>query len=395
MAVERVREGEAPSAVISSYGFSRTTIYKWLGVAAKPGVGVRGLTLRSASGRPRSLTVRQEQQVFRWINGNDPRQYGLDFGLWTRKVAADLIERKFGVRLGLTAVGELLAKLNLTPQKPLSRAYQRDPEAIETWRREVFPAIVRQANAEGAEVFFWDESGFRADAAHGRTWGVKGRTPVVERSGQQQSVSAASAANAKGEFWHCAYQGGLTGDLFVDLLGKMMRRRLKPVHLIVDELPAHKTSVVRRYAASTKGRLTLHFLPGYAPELNSDELVWSHVKRTGVYRAPLRNGESLLERSKRNSTNSRQPQNSSARSSELRVSLYYRLVGKPYESPGDFRTCAHPIDYGLCSWRPVFRRFSYPDPDCSYSDITRSYFGRLPGLRISRWATPSAAVAVS
>jgi transposase len=116
MAVERVREGEAPSAVIASYGFCRTTIYKWLGVASKPGVGVRGLASRFAPGRPRRLTARQEQQVFRWINGNDPRQYGLDFGLWTRKVVADLIERKFAIRLGLTAVGELFANLNLTPK---------------------------------------------------------------------------------------------------------------------------------------------------------------------------------------------------------------------------------------------------------------------------------------
>ena len=90
--------------------------------ASKPGVGVRALASRAAPGRPRSLTPRQEQQVFRWINGNDPRQYGLDFGLWTRSVVSELIERKFGVRLGLTAVGELLAKLNLTPQKPLQRA---------------------------------------------------------------------------------------------------------------------------------------------------------------------------------------------------------------------------------------------------------------------------------
>jgi len=44
---------------------------------------------------------------------------------------ADLSAQKFAVRLGLTAVGELLAKLGLTPQKPLQRAYQRDPEAIE------------------------------------------------------------------------------------------------------------------------------------------------------------------------------------------------------------------------------------------------------------------------
>ena len=296
MAVERVREGESPSAVIASYGFSRTTIYKWLGVASKPGVGVRGLASRSTPGRPRRLTPRQEQQVFRWVNGNDPRQYGLDFGLWTRKVVADLIEQKFDIRFGLTAVGELLAKLNLTPQKPLQRAYQRDPEAIEKWRRETYPGIARQADVEGGEVFFWDESGFRADAVHGRTWGLKGQTPVVARPGQRQSVSAASAVNAKGAFWYCTYQGGLTGELFVELLRKMMRHRPKPIHLVIDGLPAHKTTVVKRYVESTKGRLTLHFLPGYAPELNPDELVWSHVKRTGVSRTPLRKGESLLEK---------------------------------------------------------------------------------------------------
>ena len=53
---------------------------------------------------------------------------------------------------------------------------------------------------------------------------------------------------------------------------------------------------MRDYVASTEGRLTLHFLPGYAPELNPDELVWSHVKRTGVARRPLRKGEQLAEK---------------------------------------------------------------------------------------------------
>jgi transposase len=296
MAVERVREGEAPSVVVASYGFSRTTIYKWLMAVAKPGVGLRALQARPAPGRPRSLTPRQEQQVFRWINGKDPRQYGLDFGLWTRSVVADLIERKFGIRLGLTAVGALLAKLNLTPQKPLQRAYQRDPEAIERWRRETYPSIARRAKAEGGEVFFWDESGFRADAVHGRTWGVKGHTPVVERPGQRQSISAASAVNAKGGFWYCTYQGGLTAELFVSLLRKLMRHRTTPVHLVVDGLPAHKTKLVKDFVQSTQGRLTLHFLPGYAPELNPDELVWSHVKRTGVARTPLRKGERLQDK---------------------------------------------------------------------------------------------------
>jgi len=293
MAVERVLDGERPSSVVTSYGFNRTTIYRWLSAAATPGVGLRALRAKPATGRPRSLTSHQEKQVFRWINGHDPRQYGLNFGLWTRSLVAELIERKFAIRLGVTAVGELLAKLGLTPQKPLQRAYQRDPEAIEAWRLERYPAIARQAKASGGEVYFWDESGFRADSVHGRTWGKQGQTPVVERPGQRQSISAASAVNARGGFWYCTYQGGLNAEAFVLLLRRMMRRRSKPVHLVLDGLPAHKTTLVKDYVASTKGMLTLHFLPGYAPELNPDEMVWSHMKRTGVARTPLRRGEKL------------------------------------------------------------------------------------------------------
>lgn len=296
MAIERVREGEPASEVIASYGFNRTTIYKWISAALRPGVGIRALHSTPATGRPRSLTSVQEKQVFRWVNGRDPRQYGLDFGLWTRAVVAELIEKKFGVRLGLTAVGALLAKLGLTPQKPLQRAYQRDPEAIEKWQREIYPAIAQRARAEGAEVFFWDESGFRADTVHGKTWGVRGQTPVVQRPGQRQSISAASAVNAKGAFWYCTYEGALNADLFIELLKQLMHRRRNPVHLVLDSLPAHKKAIVREYTESTSGHLTLHFLPGYAPDLNPDELVWSHVKRTGTARRPLQKGEKLREK---------------------------------------------------------------------------------------------------
>ena len=182
MAVERVRGGERPSSVVASYGFNRTTIYRWLNAAARSGVGLRALHSRPATGRPRSLTPSQEQQVYRWINGRDPRQYGLDFGLWTRSVVADLIERKFAIRLGVTAVGELLAKLGLTPQKPLQRAYQRDPEAIEAWRRTRFPAIAEQAKASGGEVYFWDEFGLSCRCRARQDLGqegsdARGRTP--------------------------------------------------------------------------------------------------------------------------------------------------------------------------------------------------------------------------
>src|SRR4051794_14527915 len=92
MAIERVREGELPADVIASYGFNRTTIYKWLSVATRD--GDKALRSTPATGRPRSLTPAQEQQVFCWVNGRDPRQYGLDFGLWTRAIVAQLIEQK-------------------------------------------------------------------------------------------------------------------------------------------------------------------------------------------------------------------------------------------------------------------------------------------------------------
>jgi transposase len=293
LALRRVREGEKPSAVVKSLGMNRTSIYRWLKAAAGRGNGERALAARPATGRPTKLTATQRAQVFRWINGKDPRQYGLDFGLWTRQIAATLIEQKFGVSLGVTAVGRLLARLGLTPQKPLQRAYQRDPQAIERWQRQTYPGIAAAARQSGADIYFWDESGFRADTVHGKTWAPKGRTPVIQRPGQRQSISAASAVNAKGGFWFATYQGALNAELFIELLKKLMKGRSKPVHLVVDGLPAHKKANVREYIASTQGKLSMHVLPGYAPDLNPDELVWSHVKRTGVARNPLRAGEKL------------------------------------------------------------------------------------------------------
>lgn len=78
----------------------------------------------------------------------------------------------------------------------------------------------------------------------------------------------------------------------MDLLKKSMRRRKTAVHLALDSLPAHKKALARAYAQSS-GELTLHFLPGYAPELNPDESVWSHVKCTGVARQSSQRGEKL------------------------------------------------------------------------------------------------------
>ena len=56
------------------------------------------------------------------------------------------------------------------------------------------------------------------------------------------------------------------------MLKQIMRRRRKPLFLVIDSLPAHKAKLVRDYVETTNGKLKLYFLPGYAPELNPDEL---------------------------------------------------------------------------------------------------------------------------
>ena len=216
--------------------------------------------------------------------------------MWTRQIVAELIAERFGVELSLASVGKLLSELNLTPQKPLTRAYERDPAAIEAWKRTIYPRLAARAKNRGAEIYFWDESGFRADAVHGRTWVVKGHPPVIEVAGNRQSVSAASAVNAKGAFLFVTYKGGMTAELFVSVLKHIMRGRRKPLFIVLDSLPAHKARMVQDYVVSTNGKLELHFLPGYAPDLNPDELVWSYVKRTGTAKNPLVSGESLQDR---------------------------------------------------------------------------------------------------
>ena len=296
LAAKRMAEGEHPEAVAASFGMNRSWAYKIRAQAQGRGHGVRALLSTKATGRPRKLKKQQETRVLRWIHGKNPMQYGFDFALWTRALVRDLIKREFDVNLSLASIGALLARLGLTPQKPLERAYQRDPVAIERWQCETSPAIAQQARNDDADVFFWDESGFRADSVHGKTWAQRGETPVVERPGERQSMSAASAVNSKGAFWFDIYSGALTGELFVILLKKLMFRRRRAVHLIVDGLPAHKKACVKHYVIGTQGKLTLHFLPGYAPDLNPDELVWSHAKRTGVARRPLMRGEKLAQR---------------------------------------------------------------------------------------------------
>ena len=249
-----------------------------------------------AQGPKPKLTDRQQQQVKRWILGRDPRQYGFDFGLWTRRIVQQLIQDKMGIELCLTSVGQLLASLNITPQKPLRRAYERDPKAVQVWLDQTYPQLKKRAKRLGAMIFFLDEAGFQSDPPLGRTYGLKGETPVVKTSGQRQSINVISAVNARGAFGAVTYEGKLNAESFVLFLRNFMKGRSGKVFLVFDGHPAHKAKMVKKYVESLDGRLELHPLPTYAPDLNPDEFVWSYMKNNGVSKKPLKKDESLRKR---------------------------------------------------------------------------------------------------
>jgi transposase len=295
MAVRRVVEGgERPSDVMSSMGLHRTSIYPWLKTYDEG--GFEGLKGTKAVGPTPKLSEKQCQKVRTWIIGKDPRQYGFDFGLWTRNIIRELIKERFDVEVSLATVGGLLARLGITPQRPLRRAYERDPAAIDHWVQTEYPALRRRAQRNGAAIFFLDEAGFSSEPNLGRTYGQKGETPVVQTTGQRQKVSAISAVNAKGAFWCSVYTGMLNAERFVEFLQAFLKTRRGKVYLVVDGHPSHRAKKVQAFVQATRGRLELHFLPPYAPDLNPDEFVWQYAKTNGLAKKPLKKGESLRER---------------------------------------------------------------------------------------------------
>lgn len=280
--IERWLAGESPQEIIASTGFCHTTIYKWIERYEQDGWD--GLKRRKPQGGSPKLTEKQQQKVREMIVGKDPRQYGFDFGLWTRQLVADLIEKTFKVKMGVTAVGALLARLEITPQKPLKRAYEQDPEAVEQWRRQEYPRIRKQAQQDGAQVLFWDEAGYRLDDQVGRSWGARGKTPVVEATGKRGRTNSAVAISAQGAFWYEEFQSNLNSELFCELLDRFMATRRRKVILVIDSHPAHVSAFSRAHMASYGEKLQVEFLPGYSPELNPVEYVNHYVKKQGPRR---------------------------------------------------------------------------------------------------------------
>lgn len=86
----------------------------------------------------------------------------------------------------IRTVGEYLKRWGYTPQKPLKRAYEQDPNAVKEWLDMTYPKIEQRADKEGAEIAWGDESGLCSDAQVGRGYAPVGETPEIRLTQKQR-----------------------------------------------------------------------------------------------------------------------------------------------------------------------------------------------------------------
>ncbi|HUY98558.1 MAG TPA: IS630 family transposase [Verrucomicrobiae bacterium] len=282
-AVQRVVDGgESPELVIRTLGFHRSVMYERLARFRKGGVAALGA--QPIPGRPCKLTAAQLRTLVRLLDGKNPLQLRFQFALWTRAMIQELIWRQFEVSYSESAVGRLLRRLGYTPQCPLFRAYQQDPEAVQRWLDTAYPAIQRLARTEGATIYFEDEAGIRSDHHGGTTWVRRGETPIVRTTGARFALNMLSAIAAQGQMRFMVTDQRVNASEFLTFLTRLLHNQDGPVFLIVDGHPSHRAHLVRDYVATTNGRLRLFYPPSDSPELNPDEWVWRHVKTQRVGR---------------------------------------------------------------------------------------------------------------
>ncbi len=265
------------------FGVSRQAVNGWLKQYRRSGSdGLTGKP-RGRPSRPR-LTAAQARQVQRWIRDRCPDQLKLPFVLWTREAVRQLIAKRIGIRVSVWTVGRYLKSWGMTPQKPISRAYERDPEAVARWLEAEYPQIRQEARQEGATIWWEDEMGMRSDDQGGRTYGVKGQTPVVLGTGQRFRCSMISALTNLGQLCFRVFCGNLNSDVFIEFMARLLRHCETKIYLIVDRHPSHRSRQTLQWVEDHSDRIRLIFLPAYSPDLNPDEVLNHDVKANAVRR---------------------------------------------------------------------------------------------------------------
>lgn len=292
-AVSAVLEGKTQGEVAGILGVRRQVVGRWVKRCRDGGVGALQARKR---GRPSGgrLLPWQAATVVRLITDRCPDQLKMPFFLWTREAVRCLISRRFGIRLSVWTVGRYLRRWGFTPQKPIRRAYERDPEAVRRWLKKQYPAIRALARREKATIFGGDETGMRSDHQAGRSWGRRGQTPVVPGTGKRFRCNMISVITNRGQLAFMVFSGRFTQTVFLVFLRRLARHAKRKLFLILDSHPVHVGAQTQRWVKRHRRQIRLFFLPGYSPELNPDELLNQDVKTNAVGRKRPRTAPELV-----------------------------------------------------------------------------------------------------
>lgn len=280
LAVEE--KGMLQTDAVKIFEVSLSAITKWVRIYRK--LGIAGLE-KKRQGRPvqsGKLKGWQASYIVRTISDKCPEQLKMPWILWSREAVRQLIRDKYGIELSVTSVSRLLKKWGFTPQKPIRRAYERNPKAIAKWMKEEYPFIHQQAKKEGAEIHWGDEMGIRSDDQVGRSFGKRGKTPVIVSSGKRFKCNMISTVSNAGTSRFMVYKEDFTIDVFLDFLRRLTMKAERKIYLIVDNHRVHHAKKVRQWIEKYSDKIAIYYLPAYAPELNPDELYNQDIKANTI-----------------------------------------------------------------------------------------------------------------
>ena len=282
-AIKAIKSGKTQIEVAKIFGVTRHAVGKW--VKAYREGGEKALKAKPR-GRPKggSLLPWQSAQIAKAVVDRCPDQMKLPFYLWTREAVVQLIESRFGIRLSVWTIGRYLKRWGFTPQKPLRRAYEKNPEAVRNWLDVQYPSIRKQAKREKARIYWGDEMGLRSDHSAGRSYSRCGQTPVIPGTGQRFSCNMISAITNHGQLNYMVFKKSFNAEVFLDFLKRLVRQSTQKIYLVVDGHPAHRAVKVKNWLDERPEDIRLFFLPGYSPELNPDEKLNQDVKSNAVGR---------------------------------------------------------------------------------------------------------------
>ena len=279
------------------FGVKRAVVSKWMR-RWRDG-GWEGLKERRRGRRPGEQQLLQPWQqgvIVKLIKERNPNQLQLPGFLWTRDAVMELIDQRFGIRLAVRTVGDYLRAWGFTPQVPQRRALERDPEAVKEWLGVRYPKIRAKARRTGGILLWQDETGFRSECSHGRSFSPRGVSPIKEVTGQRFGVNMISAIGNDGSLRFQLFKGKFNQFVFIEFLELLIKHHVdRKVFLIVDGHPSHRSKLVMAWVAEHAKQIELHFLPGYSPDLNPVELLNHDVKANAVGRQRPRNLAELVD----------------------------------------------------------------------------------------------------